>query len=108
LIPSCPHHSTFESIIPGAAGQQIFGHLKREYFETGTQVIYFTYGSVQQSYLSKSASFVGTQLKRQIRSVHLLSFPMKDFRTRSRLSADFAGVFRGFDGIEQMIALAAP
>lgn len=84
--------------------EQIFGQLKREYFEdTSTSSFHFAYGSVP----TERISIIGivTAIPGELSD----SFdPMAEFARDGLMSAEtvesgFRGLFRGFDGIEQLV-----
>lgn len=84
--------------------EQIFGHLKREYFEdTNTSSFHFAYGSVP----TEPISMIG--IVTAIPSESSDSFnPLSEFARDGLMSAEsvesgFRGLFRGFDGIEQLV-----
>jgi len=84
--------------------EQIFGHLKREHFEDRDQSsFHFTYGSVP----TESISLIGivTSIPTETEDVFnpLAEFAREDLANSESVETGFRGVFRGFDGIEQMI-----
>ncbi|MFZ2268794.1 MAG: hypothetical protein WAV95_14560 [Azonexus sp.] len=84
--------------------EQVFGHLKREYFEDAdTSSFHFTYGSLP----TENVSLIGI-----VTAIPGESFdpfnPLAEFLREGLGNAEsvemgFRGLFRGFDGLEQLI-----
>lgn len=84
--------------------EQFFGHMKREYFEDQDQAsFHFTYGSV----LTEPISLIGivTAIPPEMEDAFepLSEFKREDLASEESIEQAFRGVFRGFDGLEQMI-----
>ena len=84
--------------------EQVFGHLKREYFEDqDLSSFHFTYGSLP----TEPISLIGIVTSVPAEAMDVFS-PLAEFAREGLSNAEsvenaFRGVFRGFDGIEQMI-----
>lgn len=84
--------------------EQFFGHLKREYFEDRDQAsFHFTYGSVPTEHISVVG--IITSIPRELGDEFrpLAEFSRDGLMDGESFESAFRGVFRGFDGIEQMI-----
>lgn len=84
--------------------EQFFGHLKREHFEDRDQgSFHFTYGSVP----TEPISLIGivTSIPKEIEDDFkpLAEFAREGLANAESVESAFRGVFRGFDGMEQMI-----
>lgn len=84
--------------------EQIFGHLKRDYFEdTDTSSFHFTYGSIPTEKVSMIGiiTAIPTELKDPFEP--LKEFSAGELESPESVEAGFRGLFRGFDGFEQLI-----
>jgi hypothetical protein len=84
--------------------EQFFGHLKREHFEDRDQSsFHFTYGSVPTEPISLIGivTAIPTELEDDFKP--LAEFAREGLANTESVESAFRGVFRGFDGMEQMI-----
>lgn len=84
--------------------EHIFGHLKKEFFQDSDRSsFHFTYGSMP----TESVSMLGIITSIPPRNVSsfnpLAEFLEGDLTDEESVENAFRGVFRGFDGIEQLI-----
>lgn len=89
---------------PNHPDEQFFGHLKREYFEDrDLSSFHFTYGSVP----TEPISLIGivTSIPPDVGDTFkpLAEFEREGLADTESVERAFRGVFRGFDGMEQMI-----
>lgn len=89
---------------PERPDEQIFGHLKREYFEDRDQSsFHFTYGSVPTEPISLIGIVTSIPTETEDPFSPLAEFAREGLADAESVESGFRGVFRGFDGIEQMI-----
>jgi hypothetical protein len=84
--------------------EHVFGHLKKQYFEdSDTGSFHFTYGSfpTEELTLIGIVTSVPEEAGEQFRP--LSEFEKGDLADYESVESAFRGVFRGFDGLEQMI-----
>lgn len=86
------------------ADEQIFGHLKRQYFEdTDTSSFHFTYGSVPTEQLSVIGIVTAIPSESADPFNPLAEFKREGLSSNESVEHGFRGLFRGFDGLEQMV-----
>jgi hypothetical protein len=84
--------------------EQVFGHLKREHFEDkDSSSFHFTYGSVPTENLSMIGIITSVPSETDDPFSPLAEFLRDDLKNAESVERGFRGVFRGFDGLEQMI-----
>lgn len=84
--------------------EQVFGHLKREYFEdTDTGSFHFTYGSMPTEEISMIGILTSVPAEASDPFTPLAEFSREGLEAAESVESAFRGVFRGFDGMEQMI-----
>lgn len=84
--------------------EQIFGHLKRENFEDkDSSSFHFTYGSVPTENLSLIGIVTSVPAETEDSFSPLAEFSREGLEGAESVERGFRGVFRGFDGMEQMI-----
>lgn len=84
--------------------EQIFGHLKREYFEdTDTSSFHFTYGAVPTERLSIIGIVTAIPSESADAFDPLAEFARDDLLSEESVESGFRGLFRGFSGLEQMV-----
>lgn len=84
--------------------EQIFGHLKREYFEdSDTGSFHFTYGSKPTEKISLIGIVTAIPTEAPDYFDPLAEFAGGGLKDSEAVESGFRGLFRGFDGLEQMI-----
>jgi len=84
--------------------EQIFGHLKREYFEDAdTGSFHFTYGSKPTEKISLIGIVTAIPTETPDSFDPLAEFSGEGLKDSETVESGFRGLFRGFDGLEQMI-----
>jgi len=84
--------------------EQIFGHLKRDHFEDiDSRSFHFTYGSVPTERISLIGILASVPTEIADPFSPLAEFSREGLQSAESVENGFRGVFRGFDGIEQMI-----
>lgn len=84
--------------------EQIFGHLKREYFEDrDSSSFHFTYGSVPTELISLIGILTSVPTEMTDPFDPLAEFSRDGLQNAESVESGFRGVFRGFEGMEQMI-----
>lgn len=84
--------------------EQIFGHLKREYFEDAdTSSFHFTYGSKPTERISLIGIVTAIPTETPDSFDPLAEFVGDGLKDSEAVESGFRGLFRGFDGLEQMI-----
>lgn len=87
--------------------EQVFGHLKREYFEDpNTSSFHFTYGTVPTERLSMIGIVTAIPTEALDAFDPLAEFQRDDLATNESVESGFRGLFRGFGGLEQMVRTA--
>jgi hypothetical protein len=89
---------------PGHPDEQFFGHLKREHFEDrDLSSFHFTYGSVPTEPISLIGIVTAIPTGTDDNFKPLAEFERDGLADTESVERAFRGVFRGFDGMEQMI-----
>lgn len=89
---------------PSHPDEQFFGHLKREHFEDrDLSSFHFTYGSVPTEQISLIGIVTGIPPEFGDTFKPLAEFEREGLADTESVERAFRGVFRGFDGMEQMI-----
>lgn len=84
--------------------EQFFGHLKREHFEDRDQSsFHFTYGSMPTEPISLIGIVTAIPSELEDNFKPLAEFAREGLADTESVESAFRGVFRGFDGMEQMI-----
>lgn len=84
--------------------EQIFGHLKREYFEdTNSSSFHFAYGSVPTERISVIGVVTAIPTDAPDPFSPLAEFARDGLANAESVESGFRGLFRGFDGIEQLV-----
>lgn len=84
--------------------EQVFGHLKREYFEEAdTSSFHFTYGSLPTENVSLIGIVTAIPTESSDPFNPLAEFLREGLESAESVEAGFRGLFRGFDGLEQLI-----
>lgn len=84
--------------------EQVFGHLKREYFEdANTSSFHFTYGTVPTEPLSMIGIVTGIPTESADPFDPLAEFQREGLLDGESVERGFRGLFRGFGGLEQMV-----
>lgn len=84
--------------------EQFFGHLKHENFEDRDQSsFHFTYGSVPTEPISLIGIVTAVPTEHEDNFKPLAEFTREGLANAESVESAFRGVFRGFDGMEQMI-----
>lgn len=84
--------------------EQFFGHLKREHFEDQDKSsFHFTYGSVPTERISLIGIVTAIPTAQEDNFKPLAEFSREGLANAESVESAFRGVFRGFDGMEQMI-----
>ena len=83
---------------------QVFGHLKKKYFaDPDSDPIHFTYGSMPTECITLVGIVTSVPMDGGDNFVPLQEFQNKELSDTESIENAFRGVFRGFDGMEQMI-----
>jgi hypothetical protein len=84
--------------------EQVFGHLKREYFEDpNTSSFHFTYGTVPTELLSMVGILTAIPTESADPFDPLAEFQREGLQNNESVESAFRGLFRGFGGFEQMV-----
>lgn len=84
--------------------EQVFGHLKREYFEDAdTSSFHFTYGSLPTENVSLIGVVTAIPTDSSDPFNPLAEFLRDGLENAESVERGFRGLFRGFDGLEQLI-----
>lgn len=84
--------------------EQFFGHLKREHFEDRDPAsFHFTYGSMPTEPISLIGVVTAIPSESEDEFKPLAEFERECLASAESVERGFRGVFRGFDGMEQMI-----
>jgi len=84
--------------------EQIFGHLKKECFcDEDLESLHFTYGSIPTAALTMLGVVASVPPRDEDGFDPLEEFARKGLSDAESVEKAFRGVFRGFDGFEQMI-----
>lgn len=84
--------------------EQIFGHLKREFFEdSDTNSFHFTYGSLPTEEITLIGIITAIPTEDTEKFNPLAEFNKTELENSETVESGFRGLFRGFDGFEQMI-----
>lgn len=84
--------------------EQIFGHLKREFFEeTDLNSFHFTYGSKPSEKLTMIGIITSVPAQEDDEFDPMSEFSRDDLQDAESVEKGFRSTFRGFDGLEQMI-----
>lgn len=84
--------------------EQVFGHLKREYFEdSNTSSFHFTYGTVPTERLSMIGIVTAIPPASPDPFDPLAEFHREGLESNESVESAFRGLFRGFGGLEQMV-----
>lgn len=84
--------------------EQVFGHLKREYFEdSNTSSFHFTYGTVPTERLSMIGIVTALPSESTDPFDPLAEFLREGLVSNESVESAFRGLFRGFGGLEQMV-----
>lgn len=86
------------------ADEQVFGHLKREYFEdSNTSSFHFTYGTVPTERLSMIGIVTAIPSECADPFDPLAEFQREGLESNESVESAFRGLFRGFGGLEEMV-----
>jgi hypothetical protein len=86
------------------ADEQVFGHLKKAGFQdTDSNSFHFTYGSMPTADLTMIGIVTSVPSEGADSFLPLIEFEKETLADHESIERAFRGVFRGFDGIEQMI-----
>lgn len=89
---------------PNHPDEQFFGHLKREHFEDhDLSSFHFTYGSLPTEPISLIGIVTAIPPESNDNFKPLAEFEREGLADTESVECAFRGVFRGFDGMEQMI-----
>lgn len=84
--------------------EQVFGHLKREYFEDpSTNSFHFTYGTVPTEQLTMIGIVTAIPTESPDSFDPLAEFQREGLQDNESVESAFRGLFRGFGGLEQMV-----
>lgn len=84
--------------------EHVFGHLKRPCFEDAdASSLHFTYGSLPTEELTMIGIITSVPPQEGEQFKPLVEFEKTDLVDQETVENGFRGVFRGFDGLEQMI-----
>lgn len=84
--------------------EHVFGHLKKQCFEdVDTSSFHFTYGSFPTENLTMLGIVTSVPAEEGEAFKPLTEFEKKDLADHESVERAFRGIFRGFDGLEQMI-----
>jgi hypothetical protein len=86
------------------ADEHVFGHLKKNCFQdTDSNSFHFTYGSMPTEDLTVVGIVTSVPSESPDSFIPLIEFEKEALADYESIERAFRGVFRGFDGIEQMI-----
>ncbi|HZR34063.1 MAG TPA: hypothetical protein VFA75_01725 [Nevskia sp.] len=84
--------------------EHVFGHLKRNCFEdVDSNSLHFTYGSIPTEKLTMIGIITSVPDESDSEFKPLVEFEKENLKDFESVENAFRGVFRGFDGLEQMI-----
>jgi hypothetical protein len=84
--------------------EHIFGHLKRQCFEDRDSTsFHFTYGSIPTEQMTMIGIITSVPMENRPTFNPLVEFQQEHLTNDQAVEKAFRGLFRGFDGIEQMI-----
>lgn len=82
----------------------VFGHLKKEcFFDSDSNSFHFTYGSIPTENITLVGIITSVPTQKEDDFFPLKEFQNKELSNEEGIESAFRGVFRGFDGFEQMI-----